>query len=224
MSEKFEGRLFVVKESCRIDGEMRSLGLCTLEVPAEAVEAMGLKPGDQYISERSGDYVLFRKSKLRNFSEKFQLGDPEVIRSQAMYVMRLETQRVRMSSIDYPMSDVEFEFDGQYLFFAVPDDLRTKVVAGTRKQSKTPKFDLIELRRNYSGTAYAVALDGARYGSKQHAMGTEQLVSLLRNAGHRLSRISPRLWSMDGKTAALPDLIERARRIDADAVFVAEAA
>lgn len=135
----------------------------------------------------------------------------------------VETNRVATSSVDYPLTDIQFEFDGQYLFFAVPPELRSK---GTPRPNKVPekRVDLVDLRRNHQGTAYAVALEAARYGTKQHAMGTEQLVSLLRNAGHRLTQVSPRLWSMDGKTAALADLVERARRIDVDAVFVAEAA
>lgn len=184
---------------------------------------MGLGPGDQYRSERSGDYVLLRKSKMRQACEKFQLREPEAIRFQPMYVMTVETNRLAMSSVDYPLSDIQFEFDGSYLFFEVPPELRSR---GTPRIKKSPekRVDLVELRRHHQGTAYAVALEAARYGTKQHALGTEQLVSLLRNAGHRLAQVSPRLWSMDGKTAALSDLVERARRIDQDAVFVAEAA
>lgn len=223
MSKMFTGRLGVLKESYRSGERIQSVGLCTLQVPADAIEAMGLKPGDQYRSERSGDYVLLRKSKMRNSSEKFQIREPETIRFRSMYMVNIETNRVAMSSVDYPLTDIELEFDGSYLFFAVPSELRSR---GTPRPKKVPerRVDLVALRRNHQGTAYAVALEAARYGNKQHPLHEDQLVTLLRNAGHRLSQMSPRLWSLDGKTAVLADLVERARRIDADAIFVAEAA
>lgn len=79
------------------------------------------------------------------------------------------------------------------------------------------------------GAAYALALDDYRYDAKRkrgarRVVGLEQLIDMLRNAGHRIERIGPRLWKLDGRSATLGDLAEAARRIDADAVLVAEAA
>lgn len=76
----------------------------------------------------------------------------------------------------------------------------------------------------HKGAAAAIRLDSFRTGGSQNPIGTLQLLDLLRNAGHRVEQLNARLFWVDGKTAALADLVEKAREIDADTVFVADAA
>lgn len=84
--------------------------------------------------------------------------------------------------------------------------------------------DIFQIQHKYKGTAYALALDASRLGLKDKPVEQDQLIAMLRNAGHRLAQVSPRLWKMDDKTVTLPDLVEKARKIDQDLVLIAEGA
>lgn len=106
---------------------------------------------------------------------------------------------------------------------AIPRPACAAASASKPQREARPSF--VEAVAGTWGAARALALD--RYGndgSSKRAVGLEQMLSLLRNAGHRVERVSPRLWSLDGRTANVGDLTEAANRIDADAVVVAEAA
>ena len=76
----------------------------------------------------------------------------------------------------------------------------------------------------HRGAAAAIVLESNRYGGSTRPVDLGQLLDLLRNAGHRVEQLHARLFRVDGKSATLADLVERAQRIDADAVLVAEAA
>lgn len=228
MEKAFRGRLCVARKTFIQGGRTHSKGHCRLQVPAAAIEAIGLKAGDQYRAARDplDDSVVLRKAKTKNWCDQYVLKDPEAIRLEPMHVLYLDGSRIGVSSVDYPLSDVELSIEGDQIRMRVPADL-PKIRRATPRPPKIAheeRQDLSEIRAQYKGAAYAVALDASRLGSKAHALEQDQLIDMLRNAGHRLAQVSPRLWSMDGKTVALPDLMDRARRIDADMILVADAA
>ncbi len=77
---------------------------------------------------------------------------------------------------------------------------------------------------HHRGAAAAIVLDAHRYGGSTRPVDLGQLMDLLRNAGYCVEAVNARLFKVDGKSATMADLVERAQRIDADAVHVAEAA
>lgn len=71
------------------------------------------------------------------------------------------------------------------------------------------------------GAARVLALDAGRRSLRIRPLEVEQAMAVLRDAGHRVHQISPRLWSIDGRTASIADLAEAAHRVDGEAVLVA---
>ncbi|MEV4606751.1 hypothetical protein MRBLMR1_001708 [Neorhizobium sp. LMR1-1-1.1] len=205
---------------------MNSVGHCKLQVPAAAMTAIGAGVGDQYRVTRDGDQVVFKKAKTRNWCDKYELREPEAVRFEPMHILYIDSRRVGLPSVDYPLTDIDLILEDDSLRFTVPSDV-PKLRVITPKPDKVAhedRMDFSEIRQSYRGAAYAVALDAKRLGLKQHALEQDQLVSMLRNAGHQLARISPRLWKMDDQTVTLSDMLERARKIDEEMILVAEAA
>jgi hypothetical protein len=94
---------------------------------------------------------------------------------------------------------------------------------GKRRKSgdNAERIGILELRQRYSGVEYIGALDADRIGARFTPIHLEQLVSMLREEGHRIERISERLWKMDGETVSTPDLLERAAKIDGSLMLTA---
>lgn len=229
MSQTFRGRLCVTREEFRKNGRLHSVGHCRLQVPAMAVEAIGLTIGDQYRAYNGGDGVVaIRKAKAVNKYDRYVIKAPEVIRLEPMHVLYIEGTRAGVASRDYPLSDIELTIEGGSILFNVPADLpkirKANPETAKEKVAHEDRQDLTEIRTLYKGAAYALALDASRLGLKDKPVEQDQLITMLRYAGHRLAQLSPRLWKLDEKTVTLPDLVERARKIDNDMVLVAEAA
>lgn len=143
---------------------------------------------------------------------------------QALYI---DGTRIGVSAADYPLSEVELVVEGGQIRLKVPEDLpriRKQSILRKPQVAHEDRQNYLEIKNSFRGAAYALALDASRLRLKDKPVEQDQLISMLRNAGHRLSQLSPRLCKLDDKTCTLPDLVERARKIDNDMVLVAEAA
>lgn len=229
METEFGGRLCVVREVYRRYERKYSTGHCRLQVPAEAIKAIGLEVADQYRAAKDPeiDSVIIRKAHTKNWCDKYVLKEAEAVRFELMHVLYLDGSRIGVSAVDYPLSDAELTVEGDEIRMKVPDDLprvRKISVPQKPKVAHEDRQDIFEIQARYKGTAYALALGASRLGLKDKPVEQDQLITMLRNAGHRLSQLSPRLWKLDDRTVTLPDLMEKARKLDQDLVLIAEAA
>lgn len=94
-------------------------------MPAEAIQAIGLEVGDQYRAAKDpdSDSVIIRKAHTKNWCDKYVLKDAEAIRFEFMHILYLDGSRIGVSSVDYPLSDVELTVEGDEIRLRVPDDL-----------------------------------------------------------------------------------------------------
>lgn len=112
--------------------------------------------------------------------------------------------------------------DDDCLLVKIPTLADLDVVESPKSMEKRPSW--MAATRGLSGAEASIALDVTRYGSVSRAVKTEQLVTLLRNAGHRIEKISQRLYRVDDDVRSLSDLAEMAHKLDSSSVLIAESA
>ena len=216
-----------MKEASRVRLEIRTHTKGHLRLPHELLETAGFmsdgKPGRiRYVVDGEG-VSLILDAKYGHVPERAKDGS---------YLADFTPTRIGVSGKAREPLWVAVAAAPGRIEIMLPHDIRAarRVADGEDKprvgpawQNRTTTF--LEATAGTHGAARALALDAYR---SEHATayGVElgQLVDMLRNAGHRVEQLGPRLFRLDGETASLADLTERARRIDADAVLVAEAA
>ena len=185
-----------------------------------------------YLLERA-DQTTFRMRKS-NAPKTKKIPQPEAIRFQPFHIIDTNNvNKIGVSITHYPLSDISIRAVGEgMLEFEIPKDMPFKKKVGQHSQpgrkrksgDDVEKVDFRDIQRTYRGAAYAVALNANRLGAKVNPVGVGQLLDMLRNCGHRIEQLSPRLWRLDGATATLSDLIERSRRMDHHLTLIAGAA
>jgi len=199
-------------------------GRIYLTVPEAALDSAGLMCGKQPVRlsvKASGGRVVVRASVTRGSA---------VEANSSGYTVLVHGQNTGISARTMPPVRVALVVQPGSVELLAPDEALAKPRKPTsllREREERGTFR--DATAGLYGAAYAMALDDyrnetKREGGARQAVCIEQLADMLRNAGHRVVRISARLWTLDGESATLGDLSEAARRIDRDAVLVAEAA
>ncbi|MEN3142296.1 hypothetical protein ABDF71_09800 [Ochrobactrum sp. WV_118_8] len=189
-----------------------------LHLDPSALQSIGLKIGDRYTVEKGDEVgiIIIRHSKSPTAPV---LKEPEAIRFQPTFVLEFLGNNARISAQDMPLTDITFEASGDKLIARLPEAV--KISALQEKKQREAEADFRDVIRGYRGAAAAIVLEAHRYGMKDTPIAQDQMISLLREEGHRISQINERLWRLDDCTATLGDLIQLARKYEDDLVLVA---
>jgi len=190
-----------------------------LHLHHDALKAIDLKVGDKYTIEKGDDdgLIIVRHSKSPTAPI---VKEPENIRFQETYVLEFLGNNARISAQDLPLTDIEFEEAGDKLIGRLPDAVKISALQA-KKLRDNEEADYRDIIRGYRGAAAAIALEAHRYGMKDTPIALDQMISLLREEGHRISQINGRLWRLDDRTATLGDLVQLARKYEDSIVLVA---
>lgn len=211
----FKGKLGLLKTKQKLKcGKTLSYAHATIHLPPDSLEAVGIAVGDKYVVKRIGDR-LFTIKKSRNVSCRV-LNEAVAIKFTATYKLEFAGNLCAIAAQDMPLTDVDFRLEGEALIFSLPDAVKITATQATqiarykeRERRKEEKFDIgwKEVVAGKNGAAAAVALDSYRYATKETPVYMSQLEDLLREEGHRLSRINERLFMLNGKSATSSDLL-----------------
>lgn len=190
-----------------------------LHLDPSALQSIGLKIGDKYTVEKGDEVgtIIIRHSKSPTAPV---LKEPEAIRFQPTFVLEFLGNNARISAQDMPLTDIEFEVSGDKLVGRLPEAVKISALQ-EKKQQVAEGGDFRDVIRGYRGAAAAIVLEAHRYGMKDTPIALDQMISLLRDEGHRVSQINERLWRLDDRTATLGDLIQLARKYEDGLVLVA---
>lgn len=224
----FKGKLGLLKTKQQLKcGKFLSYALATVHLPPAALEAVGIAVGDKYVVKRLDDR-LFTIKKSRN-AQCRQLTEAVAIKFTATHKLEFAGNLCAIAAQDMPLTDVDFTIEDDALIFSLPDAVKITATQATqiaryeeRERRKEEKSDIgwKEVIAGKTGAAAAVALDSYRYASKEMPVYMSQLEDLLREEGHRLSRINERLFMLDGKSATSADLLQLAQKYQKGLVLV----
>lgn len=225
MQQVFQGKI----EVTRIEPDSGcAYGRVRVHIPGDAAAAAGLIVGAKVgAKSHSVGRILI--------SPSTSPGAKTVVRKavDGFHVVEFIGVKRGIPAVDFPLTNAALTLIDFGLVVFIPDTMPKKYM---RKRKSAPaeyvrerpdRGDYRDATAGFHGAAKTLALDTYRYGHlgmKGRAVELEQMLGLLRNAGHRVERVSVRLFRLDGKTATMADLSDAVRRIDADAVLVAEAA
>ncbi|SPL65744.1 hypothetical protein OHAE_1611 [Ochrobactrum soli] len=119
-----------------------------------------------------------------------------------------------------PLTDITFEASGDKLVGRLPETVKISALQA-KKLRDNEEADYRDIIKGYRGAAAAIVLEAHRYGMKDTPIALDQMISLLREEGHRIIQINERLWRLDDSTATLGDLIQLARKYEDSIVLVA---
>lgn len=190
---------------------------CVLSVPFEAAAAAGIADGDRCLVSREDDRLVLAKTERKGRVAKWVRR--EFINGGGDVRLKFGGLSLGLPSVHGAAAIEVQAIDDGRLAFVIPDGFEKQ--AGRPHPSQMPP--LHEAARGLHGAAYALVQDNLRrpeFGARR-AVGIEQAVALLREAGCRVERTGAGLWRIDGLTRSTADLAEAARRIDAEAVLVA---
>lgn len=217
----YNGRigLFKFRQKYSTSDRYTSVSKGCLHLFPDALSAIGLQIGNKYTVEKGEEdgTIIVRHSKSPTAPV---LKEPEAIRFQETYVLEFLGNNARISAQDMPLTDIEFEISGDKLIGRLPDSVKTSALQA-RKLAMAEDGDFRDIIRGYRGAAAAIVLEAHRYGMKDTPIAQEQMISLLREEGHRISQINERLWKLDDRTATLGDMIQLARKYEDGLVLVA---
>ncbi len=222
----FKGKLGLIK--LKKEGKKKSsFSFGKIHLPPIALEAVGIAIGDKYVVKRTDDRVLaITKTKNARCRE---LADFVAIKFIPMHTLEFSGDLCGIAAQDMPLTEVDFRLDGKALVLSLPESVKissTQAVSleryAERERRKEEKSDIgwKEVISGKTGAAAAVALDSYRYATKEMPVYMSQLEDLLREEGHRLSRINERLFMLDGKSATSADLLQLAQKYQQGLVLV----
>lgn len=190
-----------------------------LHLHHDALNAIDLKVGDKYTVEKGDEegLVIVRHSKSPTAPV---LKEPEAIRFQETFVLEFLGNNARISAQDMPLTDITFEASGDKLIGRLPESVKISALQAKKLQA-IGEVEFRDVIKGYRGAAAAIALEAHRYGMKDTPIALDQMISLLREEGHRISQIHERLWRLDDSTATLGDLIQLARKYEDGLVLIA---
>jgi len=227
--DTYTGKIGLLKvREPNINGNMITSCLGRLQIPAAALEEIGLKAGDKYAvktGENDGEIVIFRTSNAKSK----RVSEPHSVRFERYHFLEFSGGTCRIAAQDLDLTDIEFFVRDGQLIGQLPVAVLTthsQEVARRRKEAKDAKraskcHDFREVINGLRGAAAAVALDAWRYDMKERPTNVEHVLWVLREEGHRVSQISERLWRLDDVTANLGDLSELAQKYEGGLVLVA---
>lgn len=224
----FKGKLGLLKAKQQLKcGKALSYALATVHLPPAALEAIGIAVGNKYVVKRLDDR-LFTIKKSRNVSCRV-LTEAVAIKFTATHKLEFAGNLCAIAAQDMPLTEVDFHLEDDALVFSLPDAVKITATQATqiaryeeRERRKEEKSDIgwKEVIAGKTGAAAAVALDSYRYATKEMPVYMTQLEDLLREEGHRLSRINERLYMLDGKSATASDLLQLAQKYQKGLVLV----
>ncbi|MEE9922644.1 MAG: hypothetical protein PBV01_04595 [Brucella anthropi] len=190
-----------------------------LHLDPTALHSIGLKTGDKYTVEKGDEVgiIIIRHSKSPTAPV---LKEPEAIRFQPTFVLEFLGNNARISAQDLSLTDITLEASGDRLIGRLPEAVKISALQA-KKLRDNEEADYRDIIRGYRGAAAAIVLECHRYGMKESPIAIDQMVSILREEGHRVSQINERLWRLDDCTATLGDLIQLARKYEDGLVLVA---
>lgn len=211
--------LFKFKQKYSNADRYTSVSKGCLQMSLDALSAIGLKTGDKYAITKGDEdrTIIVRHGKSAYNSA---LSKPEAIRFQPTFILEFLGNNARISAQDMPLTDIQFDVSGDKLIGRLPDAVKTSVLQA-RKLQIAEDGDFRDIIRGYRGAAAAIVLEAHRYGMKDTPVAQDQMISLLREEGHRVAQINERLWRLDDKTATLGDLVQLARKYEDSIVLVA---
>ena len=211
--------LFKFKQKYSNAERYTSVSKGCLHLDPSALQTIDLQIGDKYTVEKGDEdgTIIIRHSKSPTAPV---LKEPENIRFQPTFILEFLGNNARISAQDLPLTDIEFEVSGDKLIGRLPDSVKTSALQA-RKLQIAEDGDFRDVIRGYRGAAAAIALEAHRYGMKDTPIAQHQMISLLREEGHRIQQINERLWRLDDRTATLGDLIQLARKYEDGLVLVA---
>nr|WP_312196559.1 hypothetical protein [Brucella anthropi] len=211
--------LFKFKQKYSNVDRYTSVSKGCLHLNHDALKSIDLKIGDKYTVEKGDEEgtIIVRHSKSPTAPI---VKEPQAIRFQPTYVLEFLGNNARISAQDMPLTDITLEVAGDHLIAKLPDSVKTSALQA-RKLQIAEDGDFRDIIRGYRGAAAAIALEAHRYGMKDTPIAQDQMMSLLREEGHRIQQINERLWRLDDKTATLGDLIQLARKYEDGLVLVA---
>lgn len=211
--------LFKFRQKYSSSEKYTSVSKGCLHLDPSALQSIDLKVGDKYTVEKGelDGTIIVRHSKSPSAPV---LKEPENIRFQPTFVLEFLGNNARISAQDMPLTDITFEASGDRLVGRLPEAVKISALQ-EKKQQVAEGGDFRDVIRGYRGAAAAIALEAHRYGMKDTPVAIDQMVSLLREEGHRISQVNERLWRLDGQSATLGDLIQLARKYEDSLVLVA---
>jgi len=211
--------LFKYRQNYSNSDRYTSVSKGCLHLHPEAVQSIGLKIGEKYTVEKGEEVgtIILRHSKSPTAPV---LKVPENIRFQPTFVLEFLGNNARISAQDLPLTDIAFEVSGDRLIARLPAAVKISALQA-KKLRENEEADYRDIIRGYRGAAAAIVLEAHRYGMKDTPIALDQMISLLREEGHRISQINERLWRLDEQTATLGDLIQLARKYEDGLVLVA---
>lgn len=180
-----------------------------ITVPAEAIEAAGLTPGRVRVAMMPDGKMAITKPVSR---------PPEIVRMPERVRVGFVPKNLRLRAVATLPRAVPLAASPGRVDILLPE--KGGAVSLPRPVHTSEGY-MIAAAGLY-GAARALALDAGRRSLRIRPLEVEQAMAVLRDAGHRVHQISPRLWSIDGRTASIADLAEAARRVDQEAVLVAD--
>ncbi len=226
----FKGKLGLLKTKQKLKcGKMLSYAHATVHVSPATLEAVGIKVGDKYVVKRLGDR-LFTIKKSKNVSCRV-LSEAVAIKFTPTHKLEFAGNLCAIAAQDMSLTDIDFRHEDNALVFELPDAVKITSTQATqiaryeeRERRKEEKADIgwKQVIAGKTGAAAAVTLDSYRYATKETPVYMSQLEDLLREEGHRLSRVNERLFMLDGKSATSADLLQLAQKYQKGLVLVTE--
>ena len=211
--------LFKFKQKYSNADRYTSVSKGCLQLHPNALQSINLQIGDKYTVEKGDEdgKIIVRHSKSPSAPV---LKEPENIRFQPTFVLEFLGNNARISAQDLALTDITFEASGDKLIAQLPDAVKTSVLQA-RKQQVADDGDFRDIIKGYRGAAAAIVLEAHRYGMKDTPIAQDQMISLLREEGHRIQQINERLWKLDDRAVTLGDMIQLARKYEDGLVLVA---
>jgi hypothetical protein len=211
--------LFRLKQTFS-SGRVLSVSRGRLHISQDALTAIDMRIGDRYSfkkGEKAGQ-VIFKKS---TSPTAVTVKAPVSIGFESTFTLDFAGSSAGISAQELDLTDIIFEVHGQRLIGQLPETVKFNYFQSRRERWKAGGYDWRDAIRGYKGAAAAIALESHRYDNGDTPVEVDQLLSLLRDEGHRVEQLSERLWRLDGKTSTLGDLLDLARKYQEDVVLVA---
>lgn len=211
--------LFKFRQKYSNSDRYTSVSKGSLQLHPDTLKSIDLQVGDKYTVEKGDEdgTIIIRHSKSPTAPV---LKEPENIRFQETYVLEFLGNNARISAQDMPLTDITFEASGDKLIGRLPGSVKISALQA-KKLREDEAGDYRDIIRGYRGAAAAIVLEAHRYGMKDKPIALNQMISLLREEGHRVLQINERLWRLDDRTATLGDLVQLARKYEDSIVLVA---
>lgn len=130
------------------------------------------------------------------------------------------TSTLGLKEIAFPQSGVHMFVKQGIVHVKIPDQCVSTESKARKKvkkeEAKTPsvssKPPAIPLRGVYGASA-AVLIEANRAGKKVRPMNQQQIVDLLKELGHDVKQLGPRLYNFQNRSSSISDLLEAANRL-----------